>query len=96
MADLNVRLAAVASINKLMEKHDNGSLAVLELAMKRVTLDNLESHYARFMEAHMTLVGGANEANEMAAHSELLETVEEKYSNVKALLSSAIEEGAFQ
>lgn len=96
MGELNVRSAAVSSINKLMEKHENGSLAALELSMKRVTLDNLEAHYARFMDAHMSLVGAAIEATELTAHSGLLETVEDKYSNVKALLNSAIEDAAFQ
>lgn len=73
-----------------MGKVDNGELDAMTGTMQRVTLDNLETHYARFQEAHMALVGAAQEG-ELDAHATLFELVEDKYSTIKATLHAAIE-----
>lgn len=91
MGDLNLRTTSVNSINKLMVRHDNGELDALELAMKQVTLDNLDSHYNRFIKRHMELVAVASKSDEVEEHQLLFDAVEEKYSKIKAKLASAIE-----
>lgn len=90
MAELNIRASAASSITRLMGKVDNGEVEAMTNAMQRVTLDNLETHYTRFQEAHMTLVGAA-QAGELDAHASLFESVEDKYSTIKATLHAAIE-----
>lgn len=91
MGDLNLRTTTVNSINKLMVRHENGELDALELALKQVTLDNLDSHYNRFIDRHMELVSEATKDSEMTEHQALFDEMEEKYSKIKAKLASAIE-----
>ncbi|XP_055915445.1 uncharacterized protein LOC129948461 [Eupeodes corollae] len=90
MAELKLRSSAATSISKLVKKLEAGELAELDLAMKRATLDNLGSHFTRFVDAHFLLVGSAKET-EMEAHSTLFEEVEDKYTKVKAMLTAAID-----
>lgn len=91
MANLNLRSTASASIARLLGKMQAGELLTMEIAMQRVTLQNLESHYARFTTAHMELVADAATTDELDTHNELFVAVEDKYSQVKAVLDSAIE-----
>lgn len=96
MANLNLRTSATASINKLMEECDNGEVAAMEVAMQRVTLGNLETHFNRFTDSHLELVGAAKDNDEVVVHTTLFETIEEKYSKVKATLEASIEAAAIQ
>lgn len=91
MANLNLRATAVTAINKLMERHTNGELAALEGTVQRITMDNLELHFARFTEAHLELVGEATDNSALEGHVTLFEAIEGKYTQVKAALVNAIE-----
>lgn len=86
----NIRSVAMAAIDKLYERRLSGVLAAFEVSVQQVMLGNLESHYARFTEAHMDLVGEAT-PQELEEHNVLFEAVEEKYTLVKAALCGAIE-----
>lgn len=88
---LNIRQSARTSVATLKARLDNGELAALEVAVKNVTLENLESHYNRFLTAHYELVGEAQEG-ELGAHEELLTGVENNYTAIRAALVRAIEE----
>lgn len=75
---LNIRQSARTSIATMKARLDNGELGDLEVAMKNVTLENLESHYNLFLAAHFELVG-AGEMGELEAHETLFAGVEANY-----------------
>lgn len=91
MANINIRTTTSNSIKKLAEKFKKGDLTSMDLAMHRVVLSNLESHFARFNEVHLELVGAAADGEELEAHVTLYDIVEEQYTQVKAALDGAIE-----
>lgn len=95
MAELNLRSSATASITRLATRLEAGDFAGMEMAMKRVTLDALEGHYRKFDGNHTVLVGQAQEG-ELDAHMTLFESVEDKYTKVKAALYAAIDAEAVQ
>lgn len=64
--NVNVRAAERASIERLYGRKEAGEFSadVYSFALRVTTLENLEAHYARFVEAHMALIG-AIDANEV-------------------------------
>lgn len=78
MSELNLRMAAQTSINRIHGKvfGDECPEDPDELEQCLVTLN---SHFERFVDAHLTLVGAAK-AGEIDAHEQLWCTVEDKHS----------------
>lgn len=92
MASLNVRGVARASIERLFERKEAGEFVGegVTHSIQVVTLDNLESHYDRFVTAHMELVAVA-EASDIAEHSAIFDTVEQRYTDIKAFFKELID-----
>lgn len=89
---MNVRSAARTSIERLFERQQAGEFNAegVTAAIQVVTLDNLEAHFARFVNAHMEMLTAAQET-EIAEHAAIFEAVEQRYTDVKAHLRELIE-----
>lgn len=87
----NVRAVAKASIERLYARMEAGDFVVegVTIEFKVATLDNLEAHYNRFVDAHLELIAEA-EAAAIAGQSEIFDAVEERYTVVRAYLRDLV------